>query len=299
MGDASLIALLPGGPRPDERQTFDLSTWYVVELFVLAVLLASVFVAASIGEEIEDRTIDVSVVAPPAALDVIAGKLLALAPVAMRPARCRRLALAMQVATMRPTGCGRSLGVRRRRLAISIVAAGIAMLVPSTACRCRSSTRADLDLIDRRRFRRRCSRQHHAPGPAARGISDTACTNGRSGRARDHDGRVIAGAVARVGLLEPPPDSSPDPRYWPKQPSFARDASRSESPSASDHARSPASAAISRHARQIELVGRVAGLVIAARVGRPEEHVRDARACRTASDRCARARPPMPTCSFG
>ena len=112
---------------PMARLTFTLDL-YVVEMFVLAVVPA-MFVASSIGEDIEDRTITYLWSRPLPRWHVIAGKLVALAPVAVIVTLLGWLA-AMQVGTDTLAPTWTLIGIAAAALAISMVAAGIATLAP-------------------------------------------------------------------------------------------------------------------------------------------------------------------------
>jgi ABC-2 type transport system permease protein len=112
---------------PMERLTFTLDL-YVVEMFVLAVVPA-LFVASSIGEEIEDRTISYLWSRPLPRWNVIAGKLLALAPITIGVTLVGWL-LAIQVASDALAPAWTIVGLAAAALAISMVAAGIATLAP-------------------------------------------------------------------------------------------------------------------------------------------------------------------------
>ncbi|HEY5949779.1 MAG TPA: hypothetical protein VIV40_29995 [Kofleriaceae bacterium] len=95
---------------------------------ILTSLLASVFVASSIGEEIEDRTTSYLWSRPIARWSVIVGKLLALAPI------CGLLAAGSWLLAMKWTGAAVELqailAFAAGGIALSFVAAGIALLVP-------------------------------------------------------------------------------------------------------------------------------------------------------------------------
>jgi ABC-2 type transport system permease protein len=112
---------------PLERATFALDL-YVVEMFVLSVVPA-MFVASSIGEEIEDRTITYLWSRPLPRWHVTAGKLAALAPVAMIVSLLGWLA-AMKVGTEAVAPKWTLVGIAAAAVAISLVAAGIATLAP-------------------------------------------------------------------------------------------------------------------------------------------------------------------------
>lgn len=101
---------------------------YVPQLLVLAVLPA-MFVAASIGEEIEDRTITYLWSRPLPRWHVIAGKLAALAPVSVAITLGGwLLAVKLGSETFAPVRTIAGLGAAA--LAISMVSAGIATLAP-------------------------------------------------------------------------------------------------------------------------------------------------------------------------
>jgi len=110
-----------------ERLAFTLEL-YVVEMFVLSVVPA-LFVASSIGEEIEDKTITYLWSRPLSRWHVIAGKLLALAPIAMGVTLVGWL-LSIQVASDALAPAWTIVGIAAAALAISMVAAGIATLAP-------------------------------------------------------------------------------------------------------------------------------------------------------------------------
>jgi ABC-2 type transport system permease protein len=101
---------------------------YVVELLVLAVIPA-LFVASSIGEDIEDRTITYLWSRPLPRWHVIAGKLLALAPVAIAVVVGGWL-VAIQIGTGQRAPLWTAIGLGAAALAISMAAAGIATLAP-------------------------------------------------------------------------------------------------------------------------------------------------------------------------
>jgi len=101
---------------------------YAVEMFVLAVVPA-LFVASSIGEEIEDRTVTYLWSRPLPRWHVIAGKLVALAPIAIVLLLVGWL-LAMQVAYDRLAPTWTIVSIAFGTLAVSCVAAGIGTLAP-------------------------------------------------------------------------------------------------------------------------------------------------------------------------
>jgi hypothetical protein len=100
----------------------------VITLFVMA-LLPPVFVAGSLGEEIEDRTTTYLWSRPIGRWTIVVGKLLALAPLAMA-----LIALAWVVAAQVGTGelptAQSTLAFAAGAAAISAMAAGIGTLVP-------------------------------------------------------------------------------------------------------------------------------------------------------------------------
>lgn len=110
-----------------ERLTFTLDL-YVVEMFVLAVVPA-LFVSSSIGEEIEDKTITYLWSRPLPRWHVIAGKLVALAPIAVVATLVGWL-LAIQVATDALAPGWTIVGIAAAAIAVSMIAAGIATLAP-------------------------------------------------------------------------------------------------------------------------------------------------------------------------
>ena len=101
---------------------------YVVEMFVLAVVPA-LFVASSIGEEIEDRTVTYLWSRPLPRWHVLAGKLVALAPIAGVLVLGGWL-LAIGVAYDRLAPVSTILAIAFATLAVSCVAAGIGTLAP-------------------------------------------------------------------------------------------------------------------------------------------------------------------------
>jgi ABC-2 type transport system permease protein len=97
-------------------------------MFVLAVVPA-LFVASSIGEEIEDRTITYLWSRPLPRWHVIAGKLVALAPLAIGVIVLGWL-LAVEVAANAMAPTWTIIGIAAAALAVSFVAAGISTLAP-------------------------------------------------------------------------------------------------------------------------------------------------------------------------
>ncbi len=112
---------------PGDRAEFMLDL-YVVEMFVLAIVPA-LFVASSIGEEIEDRTITYLWSRPLPRWHVIAGKLVALAPIAAALVLIG-WQLAMYVAYDRFPPLWTTLAIGLASIAVSFVAAGIGTLAP-------------------------------------------------------------------------------------------------------------------------------------------------------------------------
>lgn len=101
---------------------------YVPQLLVLAVIPA-LLVASSIGEEIEDRTITYLWSRPLPRWHVIAGKLVALAPVAIAISLVGWiLAVAIDTGGLAPART--ILGLGAAALANSLIAAGIATVAP-------------------------------------------------------------------------------------------------------------------------------------------------------------------------
>jgi ABC-type Na+ efflux pump permease subunit len=99
----------------------------LIELFLLAVLPA-LFVASSIGEDIEDRTTTYLWSRPLPRWTIVAGKLVALVPVVIALSVGSWLAAcAVGGQTPTPTSCAALAG---GATAVSLVAAGIATLVP-------------------------------------------------------------------------------------------------------------------------------------------------------------------------
>ena len=133
---AIAIALLPAaaaivfhGHVHSERDRADmLAGLYVPQLLVLGVIPA-MFVASSIGEEIEDRTITYLWSRPLARWHVIAGKLAALAPVALAITVVGWL-LAVQIGIGQVAPVRTLVGLGAAALAISTASAGIATIAP-------------------------------------------------------------------------------------------------------------------------------------------------------------------------
>jgi ABC-2 type transport system permease protein len=101
---------------------------YVPQLLVLAVIPA-MFVAAPIGEEIEEKTITYLWSRPLPRWHVIAGKLVALAPVAVAITLAGWL-LAVQIGLDERAPTDTLVGLGGAALAISMISAGIATLAP-------------------------------------------------------------------------------------------------------------------------------------------------------------------------
>ncbi|HEX5064207.1 MAG TPA: ABC transporter permease subunit [Kofleriaceae bacterium] len=95
---------------------------------IVTALLASVFVASAIGEEIEDRTTTYLWSRPIARWTIVAGKVIALAPI------CGLLAAGGWAVAMKwtnsPLELRTTLAFASGGIALSFVAAGIALLVP-------------------------------------------------------------------------------------------------------------------------------------------------------------------------
>lgn len=103
------------------------------ELFMflrpLLALFPAMFVGASIGEELEDRTATYLWSRPLPRWAVVAGKLLALAPIVIA-LLVGAWALSVMAATKHPPSAGSCVAIAAGALAASIVAAGIATWVP-------------------------------------------------------------------------------------------------------------------------------------------------------------------------
>lgn len=98
------------------------------QLIIMA-LVPSILVASSIGEEIEDRTTTYLWSRPIARWAMIAGKLLALTPIAVLLV-CLGWEAAAHVATSESISFRHTLAYGAGTVAISMIAAGIALLVP-------------------------------------------------------------------------------------------------------------------------------------------------------------------------
>lgn len=109
-------------------KTHLISTAFVIELLVLAVV-PPLFVASSIGDEIEDRTTTYLWSRPLARWTVLAGKLLALAPFSMAVIVASWIA-AIQLGAHALPPPETMVGLAAGALAISMIATGIATLVP-------------------------------------------------------------------------------------------------------------------------------------------------------------------------
>jgi ABC-2 type transport system permease protein len=133
---ACAIALLPAAAAVVLRsrvQTIEdraemITALYVPQLLVLAVLPA-LFVASSIGEEIEDRTITYLWSRPLPRWHVIVGKLVALAPVAVAISVAGWM-LAVKIGSDWTAPAWTVVGIGSAALAISLVSAGIGTLAP-------------------------------------------------------------------------------------------------------------------------------------------------------------------------
>lgn len=100
----------------------------VIQL-VVAALLSSVFVASSIGEEIEERTITYLWSRPLARWTIIIGKVAALAPIALGLTLAGWF-VATQIGTNKPPEPQTLIAFAGDALATSMVAAGIGTIVP-------------------------------------------------------------------------------------------------------------------------------------------------------------------------
>lgn len=123
------IAFLPiarAAGVPDKSNM--LETTFAIEMFVLAIL-PPLFVAPSIGEEIEDRTATYLWSRPLARWTILAGKLLALAPLSMAVIVASWIAsIELGSHTLPPVAS--IVGLAVGALALSVVTAGIATVVP-------------------------------------------------------------------------------------------------------------------------------------------------------------------------
>lgn len=124
-----IVALVLRQAVTDTRDRLEFTLdLYAVEMFVLAVVPA-LFVASSIGEEIEDRTVTYLWSRPLPRWHVIAGKLVALSPIAVVLMLVGWL-LAMQVAYDRMAPTWTILAIALGTVAVSCIAAGIGTLAP-------------------------------------------------------------------------------------------------------------------------------------------------------------------------
>lgn len=106
----------------------DAEASFVIELLLLGVL-PPLFVASSVGEELERRTATYLWSRPIARWTVLAGKLLALAPLAAALVALSWLATAA-VATSGPPDAASTVGLAAGAGAIALLSAGIATLAP-------------------------------------------------------------------------------------------------------------------------------------------------------------------------
>jgi ABC-type transport system involved in multi-copper enzyme maturation permease subunit len=125
---AMAAIVLRGQVHSESDRAEMITTLYVPQLLVLAILPA-LFVASSIGEEIEDRTITYLWSRPLARWHVIAGKLAALAPVALAITVVGWL-LAVQIGLGQVAPVRTLVGLGAAALAISTASAGIATIAP-------------------------------------------------------------------------------------------------------------------------------------------------------------------------
>lgn len=98
------------------------------QLIIMA-LLPSILIASSIGEEIEDRTTTYLWSRPIARWAMVAGKLLALTPIAVLLV-CLGWEAAAHVATNESIPFRHTIAYGAGTVAVSLIAAGIALLVP-------------------------------------------------------------------------------------------------------------------------------------------------------------------------
>lgn len=133
---AMFIALLPSiaavvlssHVRDASDRAEMITALYVPQLLVLA-LIPALFVASSIGEEIEDRTITYLWSRPLPRWHVIAGKLVALAPISIAITLLGWL-LAVKIGSEAVAPTWTLIGLGAAALAISMISAGIATLAP-------------------------------------------------------------------------------------------------------------------------------------------------------------------------
>lgn len=97
--------------------------------FVVLVLLPPVFVASSLGEEIEDRTTTYLWSRPIARWTIVVGKLVALAPIAMALVAGGWF-VAMQIGTGEPPSAQSIVALAAGAGAVAAMSAGLATLVP-------------------------------------------------------------------------------------------------------------------------------------------------------------------------
>jgi ABC-type transport system involved in multi-copper enzyme maturation permease subunit len=101
----------------------------IIVMFLVMVLLPPMFVASSLGEEIEDRTTTYLWSRPIGRWTIVIGKLIALAPIAMMLVIGGGY-LAIQIETGEPPSAAWIAGTAGGSLAISSMAAGVSVLVP-------------------------------------------------------------------------------------------------------------------------------------------------------------------------
>lgn len=128
-----LIAVLPilyatATSSFGDRGDADFESIAIVQMIVMA-LLPSVFVASSIGEEIEDRTTAYLWSRPIARWTIVAGKLVALAPLAAALTLAGWIG-AHLIALATPPPLASTLGFAAGAVALSGAAAGVALVVP-------------------------------------------------------------------------------------------------------------------------------------------------------------------------
>ncbi len=123
------IAFLPlviASAFPGERKILEILE--VAEMFVL-VVLPPVFVASSIGEEIEDRTTTYLWSRPIARWTIIVGKLIALAPIATVLVLAGWF-VSVEAATSHPPSTDSLIAFGAGAVAVSVMSAGLGTLVP-------------------------------------------------------------------------------------------------------------------------------------------------------------------------
>jgi ABC-type Na+ efflux pump permease subunit len=120
----NFIPLIPSSASRGEAMELTLGA----QTFMM-LLLPAVFVASAIGEEIEDRTATYLWSRPIARWTLVAGKLLAIAPIAALLI-VASWNLAMQAGTDKLPSLQSTLAFAAGAVAVALIAAGVALLVP-------------------------------------------------------------------------------------------------------------------------------------------------------------------------